>query len=193
MAHFRLVIKNDLGFEVWQDIPNYEGLYQASTYGRIKSVEKQRYTGKGGYCTEKEKIKSPLNNKKYYQLKLSKDDKNTMYLLHRIIAFTFLPKPIQGQTQINHIDENPHNNRVENLEWCTPKYNVNYGTAKERISQTRKSKNNNGVQQIKKGKVINTYSTCKEASEKLGICYNRICECARGEVKTFHGYEWKYV
>lgn len=134
----RLVINGDLGFEVWQDIPNYEGLYQASTYGRIKSVEKQRFNGRG-YCTEKEKIKTPLNNKKYYKVKLSKNASVTSFLIHRLVAVTFLPKPMPEQTQINHIDENPHNNKVENLEWCTAGYNTNYGTRNKRVSEKLKN------------------------------------------------------
>ena len=118
---FRLRITGNLGFEFWQDIPEYEGLYQASTYGRIrnkKNISAVNYhiNCKWGYC----------------QLHLWINGNSYSKRVHRLIAETFIPNPNKYR-EINHIDENKLNNRVENLEWCTHKYNCAYGTRNQRI------------------------------------------------------------
>ena len=131
MKKFRLRITGDIGFEIWQDIEGYEGYYQVSTYGRIKSVERVIYSN-GGHYTKKESIKIPSFNKNYYQIKLYRDNSYTIDRVHRIVAKTFIPNT-KNLPCVNHKDENTKNNRVENLEWCTWLYNNNYGTRKERV------------------------------------------------------------
>lgn len=116
---FKLRIINDIGFEFWQDIPELKGKYQASTYGRIK--------GPRG-------ILSPNKNCRwgYPQFHTSIDGRVKEAKVHRVVAITFIPNP-QNLLEVNHKDENKDNNRVENLEWCSHKYNCDYGTRNQRI------------------------------------------------------------
>lgn len=114
--------------EIWKDIPEYEGQYQVSNFGRVKSLER-----KGTY----NRIMKPHKCKNgYLYVCLSKDNKYKTFLLHRLVALAFIPNnnPTK-KTQINHKDENKENNKVENLEWVTPKENTNYGTRNERASK----------------------------------------------------------
>ena len=96
--------------EVWKDIPDYEGKYKASNLGRIKSLN---FNGTG-----KEKIMKPRTGNRYYMIALWKNGIRKDYLLHRIVAETFIPNP-ENKPFINHKDENCFNNSINNLMWCT--------------------------------------------------------------------------
>ena len=117
--------------ELWKDIKGYEGLYQVSSFGRIKSL-----LGWNGHkYVYREKILNPyMQNSKgtYYRsvVKLKKNGKAKDYKVHRLVAQAFIPNP-NNLPQINHIDGNPLNNNVNNLEWCTQKYNVNHAIDNE--------------------------------------------------------------
>ena len=117
--------------EVWKDIPDYEGLYQVSNLGRIKSLNFNK--------TGKEKIMKPRTGNRYYMTALWKNGIRKDYLLHRIVAETFIPNP-ENKPFINHKDENCFNNSINNLMWCTHKENMNWGTRNERISKVNKGK-----------------------------------------------------
>ena len=109
--------------ELWKDIPEYEGLYQVSNYGRIKSLH--NYRGKGNII--KPKIK---NN--YYQIGLRKNNIRKWFSIHRLVAENFILNS-QNLPQVNHKDENKLNNYVDNLEWCTVLYNNTYGTRIDKV------------------------------------------------------------
>lgn len=117
--------------EVWKDIPDYEGLYQVSNLGRIKSLNFNK--------TGKEKIMKPRTGNRYYMIALWKNGIRKDYLLHRIVAETFIPNT-ENKPFINHKDENCFNNSINNLMWCTHKENMNWGTRNERISKANKGK-----------------------------------------------------
>ena len=117
--------------EVWKDIPDYEGKYKASNLGRIKSLN---FNGTG-----KEKIMKLRTGNRYYMIALWKNGIRKDYLLHRIVAETFIPNP-ENKPFINHKDENCFNNSINNLMWCTHKENMNWGTRNERISKANKGK-----------------------------------------------------
>ena len=104
-------------------IPGYEGYFEASTLGRVKSVARYQLAAWGGVRWKEEHILKPLpthggDDGWYYQVKLSFDGKREQPSLHRLIALTFVPNP-HNYPQVNHIDGNKDNNRAENLEWCT--------------------------------------------------------------------------
>lgn len=117
--------------EIWKDISGYEGLYQVSNLGNIKSFN---YGGHG-----KIKLLKLENFKGYKRVVLSKNGKTKRYFVHRLVAMTFIPNP-DDLPIVNHKDENKTNNNVNNLEWCTHEYNVNYGTRNERTSESHKGK-----------------------------------------------------
>lgn len=125
---------NDM--EKWKPIPDYENLYEVSSYGRVKSLEKYRYNN-GGKQLLKERILRPINNGNgYFMVRLYKNKTNKYYLIHRLVAEAFIPNP-DNLPMINHRDEDKTNNVADNLEWCDAKYNSNYGTAIERTINTK--------------------------------------------------------
>lgn len=101
--------------EKWKNITDYEELYQVSNLGKIKNVKRNKIK------------KATLNKDGYYVVKLSKNNKKKVYLIHRLVAKEFIENK-NNYDIVNHKDENKINNKAENLEWCTTKYNNNYGT-----------------------------------------------------------------
>lgn len=182
---------------VWKDIPGYEGLYQASTDGRIRSTFRYK------------KVLKPNKQKNgYYSVQLFKNKIGKRILLHRLIALTFIENPY-NKAQVNHKDENKQNNCVDNLEWTTAKENMNYGTrTKRQVSKIDYNTNNrkliareNGKrvsksvsQYSKTGELINVFDSGKDASRATGINHSHILECCAGKrYKTVGGYVWKYT
>lgn len=141
MCKFYLRITGDVCCEVWQDIPGYEGLYQASTYGRIRSKSIYKAINKDGRqrLFPSTILKPGKNHKGYLQVTLCNGQHKTARVAS-LITSTFFPTPQEGQNQINHKDENKNNNRVENLEYCTVTYNNTYGTRIERMRETIRRK-----------------------------------------------------
>ena len=137
--------------EVWKDVIGFEGLYQVSNYGRVRSLDRC-YIGKNQYGSEftvvrkGEILKDRAKNKesKYRRIGLRKDGKRYWFFVHRLVAFAF--PDICGEyfdgAEVNHKDENPENNCAYNLEWCSKEYNSNYGTRNTRLSKNRIGANN---------------------------------------------------
>jgi hypothetical protein len=118
--------------QIWKDISGYEGLYQVSNTGKVRSLN-YRHTGKT-------KVMKPSTNKLGYKcVNLCKDGKRKIYFIHRLVALAFIPNP-NNYPIINHKDENPSNNAVWNLEWCTYEYNNNYGNRNKKLSEAIKGK-----------------------------------------------------
>lgn len=104
--------------EIWKDVPGYEGLYQVSSIGNVRSLN---YRGLGKVAT----LKPAPDKKGYLHVNLSKDGKNTTCQIHRLVAVAFIPNPDELPV-VNHKDWNVANNQVGNLEWCTARYNSQY-------------------------------------------------------------------
>ncbi len=107
--------------EEWKDIKGYEGLYQISNLGRVKSLPKVRDL----YFRTDERILALSTHKGYLQVGLHKNNKRKLYRVHRLVAETFIPNP-NNYKEVNHKDCNKQNNYIDNLEWCDRKYNVSY-------------------------------------------------------------------
>lgn len=127
--------------EIWKDIKGYEGLYQISNLGRVKNYERKVRICRRGYeglRIHKERIMKPsINNRGYAFVSLCKDGKYKTKFVHRMVAENFISNP-NNYPCVNHKDENPLNNSIDNLEWCTYAYNNAYGGRNERISKSRK-------------------------------------------------------
>ena len=184
---------SDKQAEEWKEVDGFEGLYEVSNFGRVKSVS--RYVKNG--LTEKkinEKILVCSREKKtgYLRVTLCKNGKQKIVKVHRLVAFAFLPN-LNNYPQVNHKDEDKSNNRVDNLEWCTAKYNMNYGKRNERAAKS----NTNGTRsrpviQIKDGNIIAEFPSASEVERALGFGQRNISSCCRGKYKQAYGYEWKY-
>ena len=109
---------------IWKEIYGYEGRYQISDFGVVKTVYKE---------FEKE-LKQQENHKGYYTVSLCKNGKHKTFFVHRLVAMAFLENP-QNLPEVNHKDENPKNNCLSNLEWCDRKYNMNYGNVRYKIGK----------------------------------------------------------
>ena len=160
------------------DIKGYEGLYAITEQGEIWSY----------YLND---FKSQTDNKGYKYVSLFKNGKSKFIAVHRLVAQTFIPNP-NNLPEVNHIDENKANNNVNNLEWCTQKYNKGYGTARERAAKTQQKfdVNQKAVKCLETGIIY--YST-KEASRQTGINNTGISKVCNGKRKTAGGYHWEFV
>lgn len=118
--------------EVWVDVTGYEGLYQVSNLGRVKSFGA---TSRQGWQLKERILKQTVEPKGYAKVGIRKDGKLKTVRVHRLVAEAFIPNPYEFP-EVNHKDENKANNRVENLEWCSSKYNCRYGTKAKRAFQT---------------------------------------------------------
>lgn len=121
--------------EEWKSIPGYEGLYEISSYGRVKSLEISYVRKDGRMYHKPEIILKPNYVSGYLRVGMYKNKTFKYYLIHRLVAQAFLPNP-DNLPEVNHLDEDKSNNRVENLEWCDRSYNMNYGTLQQRRIQT---------------------------------------------------------
>ena len=183
--------------EIWKDIENYEGFYQVSNLGRVKSVERDKFLPNGTFHSHlKEKILAPgLNNKGYSYVNLFKNGKRKSMLVHRLVATAFIPNP-KNKPMVNHKDENPQNNCVDNLEWCDASYNINYGTRNIRMIQNRRNYklgNNPSAKAAFCVELNKTFDCAKRAGEELGICVSSISRVCKGKLKTAGGFHWKYA
>lgn len=160
--------------EIWKDIKDYEGLYQVSNYGRVKSLYK-----KTNFNTSKETILSPgIDKRGYLQVVIYKESKPRGRRIHRLVAETFIENPENKRT-INHLDENKLNNKSNNLKWATDQENIDYSQSK-------------AVVQIKDNNVIKIWTSASEAA-KHGFHQGHISICCRNENNSHRGFKWKFL
>lgn len=174
--------------EEWRDISKLGGSYQVSNLGRVRSLTR-RTPNRGGWQTRKGQILKPEKARNgYLRITLWTNGKPKHYLIHRLVAQTFLPNP-HNFPQVNHKDENKLNNCISNLEWCSEKYNKNYGTFKKRVA---KAKAKPVIQLDLNGKTIKIWSSTKECS-KNNFVPSDVAKCCRGERKVHKGFMWRYA
>ena len=196
--------------EIWKDIEGYEGMYMVSSLGRVKTL-----IGRYKNVTI---LKESIKNNGYCSITLYKNKIPHTYLVHRLVAKAFIPN-LNNYPIINHKDENPKNNCVENLEWCTQEYNINYGNGNIKRSLSHKGKrftkthienmskaqigkrvgNKNHMskpvaQYNKNGEFITVYESARIAEQALHLpnhSSTHILDCAKGKLKTAYGFIWK--
>ena len=185
--------------EIWRDIVGYEGLYQVSNLGRVKSL--------GNNKTRKEKVLKPETINGYLRVCLFKEKKGKHILVHRLVADAFIPN-IDNKPYIDHIDGNPKNNIIDNIRWCTHNENMNNPIAKQRIGESMKGHpvsketrekirdiHRKSICQIDKtnGCIIREWSSMIDVERELGIDHTKICNCCKGKRKSTGGFIWKYA
>lgn len=131
---------NSTNDEVWKDVEGYEGIYQVSNFGRIKSLDRIVPRIDGSVKKVKGKILKTRVSKGYVLINLNKDGICKTVSLSRLIATTFIPNE-ENKPEVNHIDEDKTNNSISNLEWCTSLENANHGTRNERIGEWVRKRN----------------------------------------------------
>ena len=183
--------ENESG-EVWKDIEGFEGLYQVSNHGRIKSIRDTIYNHrtKSTMTIYREKILKPYKDTKGYLLvDLRKNGKRNTRKVHIIVAKTFIPNP-DHLPQVNHKDENKQNPNADNLEWCTNQYNTTYGTAKQRMAEKMKKK---VIQIDANGDVVDEWESIEEAAKALNVCRDTITLWCNGKVTPRHMSEYTFL
>lgn len=169
--------------EIWKDIDGTGGKYQVSNFGNVRSFTRF----KNG-----ELLKYGKYTNGYLFVHFSKDtDKQGerhSYSVHRLVAQAFIPNP-KGFPQVNHKDENKTNNRVDNLEWCDSKYNNNYGTHNQKISEKNKNSHGRPVYCVELDRV---FKSAKQAADFVGRNGTNIIAVCAGREKKCAGYRWEY-
>lgn len=204
--------------EVWKNVQGYEGFYQVSNLGRVRSLDRTIIDSIGRNRLYKGKLLKPIiDSHGYFEVRLCKGTNRKPPHIHRLVAQAFLPNP-KKLPCINHIDENKQNNAVSNLEWCSYKYNNNYGTRTDRAIQTR-SRNPEWYKKIKEhtgkigkkygringakmskpvlqfdldGDFIREWPSMREVKRNLKIDNSSIARCCKGKQKTAGKYIWKF-
>lgn len=121
--------------EIWKPVKGFEGYYEVSNLGRVRSIDRYVNTKGDSKRIRNGRVLKGIIHNEYVLVTLSKDNLKSKKRVHRIVAEAFLPNP-DNLPQVNHKDEDKTNNNVTNLEWCDSKYNMNYGTLRERMVQT---------------------------------------------------------
>lgn len=178
--------------EVWRNVPGYEGFYEVSNWGRVKSVK--RVVGKKHI---RESILSQrLNRQGYPVVSLTKDKINKYPAVHRLVAISFLPNP-DNLPVVNHKDENPLNSNLDNLEWCDYSYNANYGTRNKRISELLRgqpSRCKPVAQYDLDGNYIRTWPSMIQVERELGKCkWAAVASACKGRNHTCIGSQWRII
>lgn len=185
-----------MSVEIWKPVVGFEGFYEVSNLGRVKSLDRMVCHDSSACITSRRKMKGRiLKNGKdghgYFHVNLCKDGNKTNPAVHRLVAQAFIPK-IEGKEYVNHIDSDFTNNNVNNLEWCTQRENLIHGRKYGNIKQYNEKK----VMMFSKDmEFIREFKSICEASRITGICETGIRGCCNNKPKyhTAGGYIWQFV
>ena len=180
--------------EIWKDIPEYEGLYQVSNLGRVKSLERFRKGKNDSSLPINEKIKKlVISRNGYYRVILFKESIGKWHLIHRLVYEAFNGSIPEG-LQVNHLNEIKSDNRLENLNLMTPKENTNFGTGIER--RVKKQINGKKSKAVLKfdlnNNLLKEYPSIRQVERETGFANQNIVKCCKGKYEQAYGFKWKY-
>lgn len=165
--------------EIWKDVVGYEGLYQVSNKGNVRSLDRKVNYLHGTKINKGKMLKPGNNADGYLFVTLSKNNVVRPARINRMVATAFIPNP-NNLPSVNHKDKNRTNNNVENLEWCTVEYNNRYSNAIKI------------VQYDMSGNPVAEWDAISDAARETGINLSNIAQCCRGFRKSAGSYIWKY-
>lgn len=172
--------------EKWEDVIGYEGLYKVSNRGRVKSVDRIDSMGR----LHKGRILSIATQPNgYCFVNLWSNGRQSHNMVHRLVASAFIDNPY-GYKEINHLNEDKSDNSAENLEWCTHKYNMNYGTGHKRSA---KAQGKPVLQITTDGTVIKKHESIAEAARRVKVNKKSILSVCKGKGHTAAGFRWQYA
>lgn len=176
--------------ETWKDVLGYAGLYQVSDLGRVRSLGRECNSKNGSKQRKKERILTQeITVHGYCRVRLFDAEGNAKHFaVHRLVINAFVGVL---DCDVNHINEIKTDNRLVNLEYCTRKYNCNYGTRNKRISEKNDGINSRAVLQIKDGIIVNRFNSRIEAEKQTGVDASHIGLVCAGKRKSAGGYEWR--
>ena len=175
--------------EEWRDVVGYEGLYQVSDQGRVKSLERKVPKWDGERTVKERILKPSTDHYGYLMVNLCAGGKRKMFFVHRLVCTAFHDNP-ENKLDVNHINENKTDNRACNLEWSTRRDNCNHGSRNKRMAKTKSKPIG---QYTLDGKPIKVWQSAMEAERQAGFNHGNICNVANGKNKTAYGFIWKYA
>ena len=173
---------NNMTKEVWRDVKGYEGLYQVSDQGRVKSLGRK-------WRKSERFLKPVVRHDGYVVVGLYSGGKPKTFKVHRLVCEAFHENP-DNKPQVNHINEIKTDNRACNLEWATARENSNFGTRTERSG---KAQSKPVAQYAQDGELIKIWPSTREVERQAGFRHGYICQSANGKRKQAYGFIWKYV
>ena len=177
--------------EVWRPVKGFEGVYEVSSLGRVKSLARVIHRGSSDYSTRDRILTASLKNG-YPFVSLTNGRRTRPEYVHRLVAEAFIPNTL-GFPCVNHKDETRTNNSVENLEWCTREYNLKFGTARKRQSETLRNKSRRVTARDKSGRLVSIFRSPTDASESTGIDRSSIDKALHGHRPSAGGLVWSYA
>jgi hypothetical protein len=182
----------DNSIEIWKDIEGYEGMYQVSNMGRVRSLDRVK-PNSGGQIAKGHILPHSDNRHGYRFVSLWKFNKGRRFYVHRLVASAFIPNP-NNFPIINHKDEDKSNNRHDNLEWCTQKYNINYGNHMKRLKESYIANGNNRPIDVydMKGTFLKTFDCSNEVCKELGVQRRGLYLACQGVTKSYKGYRFAF-
>ena len=188
--------------EIWKDIEGYERLYQISNLGNVKSLDRYIINKNGDKQYFPGKYLTQGISDNYLKVTLSKNNKQRTFRVHILVARAFIPNP-ENKPEVNHMDGNKQNNRVDNLEWNTRSENELHAyknglakpSNKQKQAVAKYAKENYSkkvVQYSLNGEFIKEWNSMHDVWRELGIRPSYICRCCKGLRNQTYGYIWKY-
>ena len=166
--------------EIWKEVKGYDKPLEVSNFGRVRA----KYSRNGKPIAEYRLIEATDNGNGYLRIVRRKNGKPKTVYVHMLVALMFVDNP-RGLTEVNHLDENKHNNNANNLVWCTHKENCQHGTRNARAGE----KHGKPIVCVETGK---KYNSAREAAKCMGCANTAITNCLNKRTKTSCGYHWEY-